>query len=575
MSGTTSRKRWRRLATLLIIVAVLIVGARVVLRSEWMRGIVLEKLRTVVGKAGGPHYSLRIGEVEIDPFRGAMAITDISLEHAPGLVDSLLLGSGRFLLSAQADRVAVSGLSYWRLLLNDEVRVAAATVFAPVVRYTYASHRDAYAARTEKESAPAGTVDLVSIQELVIIEARGTAVDLAQRAPELDIGRMDASAHELRVFLPKPGSPLEWHVGTAQVDIHDVHADLPPLYDLSIAHVRLSHPQGLATIDSVRYMPRVDRKTTHEHLREMTTIYGLDVKKISLARVDLYRAFAEQQVEMGSLTLDGVFFDVFLDKTMPDALSHFMPLPVSALRNVPFGLRVDTMRLTNADMTYSERFEVEQGWGSMRLTGIEAVITNVSNDTLLALADSSMRGTVDAKLFDAGEMHGVYTAPLASNRDACTLDVTVGTMPLRAVNDMSENLILLRADSGRIGSLKLHMSANNDSAMGTFTLRYSDAWLQMVKADGGKRKFLTQLTNTALHHDSKDRPVEERTMDLRIGRKKDRSLFNFIWCYTREGLTRTLLPGVVADIQGAIMKKKERARVAEQRERKRSSRKAH
>ena len=153
------------------------------------------------------------------------------------------------------------------------------------------------------------------------------------------------------------------------------------------------------------------------------------------------------------------------------------------------------------------------------------------------------------------------------------LDVTVGDMPLRAANDMSENLILLRADSGWINSLTLHMSANNDSAMGTFTLKYSDAWLQILNADGGKRRLLTQLTNTAVHHDSKDRPADERTMLLRIGRKKDRSLFNFIWCYTREGLTRTLLPGVVADIQGAIMQQKERARVAEQRKRKRDARK--
>lgn len=573
MKNTTSYKRWRRLAILLFTVSALVLGGRALLRSEWMRGLVLEKLRNVVSKAGGQSYTLSIGKVAMDPIGGDLAIMDVSLEPDTSLLDSLRSGHGRFLLNARAGRIAVSGLSYWRLLLKDEVRIATATVYTPVVRYTFASHRDAHRPIAAEERRMQDTPDLLSIGELLVTEASGTAVDLTERAPELSIGRMDARAYEVHVRLPKLGEPMEWVVGKAQVDILDVAAELPPLYDLSIAHIGLHHPEGLASIDSLRYMPRVDRKTTRAHLREMNTIYALDVKSIALARLDLYRAFAEQQVEMGSLTVDGAFFDVFLDKSMPDALSHFMPLPVSALRSVPFGLRVDTLRLTNADMTYSERFEVANGYGNTRLTGIEATIMNVTNDTLLALADSSMRGTVDLKLFDAGILHGVYEAPLASTKDAFTLDVTLRDMPLSAANSMSENLIMLRADSGWISSLKFHMSANNDSAMGTFTLKYSDAWLQILNADGGKRRLLTQLTNSAVHHDSKDRPADERTMLLRIGRKKDRSLFNFIWCYTRDGLTRTLLPGVLADIQGAMMRQKERARNAEQRQRKRAARK--
>ena len=565
MSRTTSHARWWKAALFLITAVVLVLSGRVVLHSAWMRGLVLEKLRTVVSTVGGPSYSLRIGSVDIDPIGGALAITHLQLDHDTALVDSLRTGHGRFLLSLQAGRMSISGLSYWRLLLNDEVRVATATIYAPVVRYTYASHRETQPAPTAESGPTEGAIDLVSIAELVITDASGTAMDLRERAPTLDIARMDIRAHELRLRLPNLGATADLAVGAAQMDIRDVRAELPPLYDLSIAHIGLLHPQGLAVFDSLRYTPRVDRKTTHAYLREMTSIYALDVKTIALARVDLYRAFAEQQVEVGSLTVDGAFFDVFLDKSMPDAPSHYMPLPTSGLRNIPFGLRVDTLLLTNAEMTYSERFEVQNGYGSMRLTGIEATILNMGNDTLLAIADSSMRGTVDAKLFDKGELHGVFTAPLASRDDAFTLDVTLRDMPLAAANSMSENLLLLRADSGWINSLRFHMSANNDSAAGAFTLKYSDAWLRIMNTDGEKRRFLTGLVNRAVHRNSKDKPVDERTERLRIARRKDRSLFNYIWVFTREGLMHTLLPEVLADVQGGMMKRKANARKAAQR----------
>ena len=96
------------------------------------------------------------------------------------------------------------------------------------------------------------------------------------------------------------------------------------------------------------------------------------------------------------------------------------------------------------------------------------------------MADTAMRGTVDAKLLDKGLLHAVYTAPLASRNDAFEMDVTLRDMPLSAANSMSENLYPLRAaDSGWMNSLRFEMNANNDSAMGAFTLKYSGAWLPL------------------------------------------------------------------------------------------------
>ncbi len=538
-----------------------------------MRHQVELKLHDAVTKAAGPWYSIEIGKVDIDPIGGDLSILDIVLEHDSALVDSLLQGHERFLLSARAGRISIKGLSYWRLLLADEVRVSSATVYAPVLRYTYASHREVDTVGTDAADEVGDAPELIGVDELIITQASGTAVDLAGRAPELVVDRIDVVAQDIRVTLPDMGSWARWKVGSAQVDIQHVLAQLPPLYDMTIAHIGLLHPQGLATIDSLRYIPRVDRTTTHQHLREMTSIYALEVKSIALARIDLYRAFAQQQVEMGSLTVDGAFFDVFLDKTMPEDPSRFKPLPVSALRNVPFGLRVDTLRLTHAEMMYSERFDVQHGWGNTRLTGIEATLLNVTNDTLLAMADTMMRGTVDMKLFDKGDLHGEYTAPLASRNDAFKLDVTLRDMPLAAANSMCENLILLRADSGWINSLRFVMNANNDSATGTFTLKYSDAWLRIVDGEGKKRGFLTTLVNSTVHHDSKDKPPDERTEHMRIARRKDRSLFNYIWVYTREGLTHTLLPEALADVQSGMMRRQAGSPKAEQGDRRSNKKK--
>ena len=125
--------------------------------------------------------------------------------------------------------------------------------------------------------------------------------------------------------------------------------------------------------------------------------------------------------------------------------------------------------------------------------------------------------------------------------------------------------MLLRGGSGGFNARRFRVGANNDSAAGAFALKYSDAWLRIMNTDGEKRRFLTGLVNRAVHRNSKDKPVDERTERLRIARRKDRSLFNYIWVFTREGLMHTLLPEVLADVQGGMMKRKANARKAAQR----------
>ena len=541
-----------------VVLAVLVLSGRAVLRSEWLNEQVAEKIRTEVERIAGPDYSFTMGRLNVDAFRGDLSIEDLALRPDTSLLDSVRIAHGQAQFSAHAQRISVSGFSYWRLLIHDEVGMDSLRIDSPTLRYIYATHAENDTVPAREKDVMGETRKTISIGEFIVSNASGLAIDLAERTHEFSIGRMDAQAKQLRFVMPLQSAEIQWDVSWANVELSDVRAGLPPLYDLAIDHIGLSHPEGIVAIDSVHFRPRFTRENTHDFLREMTSIYTLDVRRVDLSRIDLHNAFTKGGLKAGLLSIDGARFDVFLDKSMPEDPSHFMPLPVSALRKVPFDITIDSIRLTNAEMLYAERFEVANGYGSMHMKDIDATLCNVSNDSLLAAAGKDLHGTVDMMLFDVGALHGIFSAPLISRRDAFTLDATVRDMPLPVVNSMSENLVLLRADSGWVSSMHMHMNANNDSATGTFTMKYDDAWLRIVKNDGSKRRFLTQMVNTILHHDDQEKPADEATLTLRIARKKDHSFFNFVWLYTREGLARTLLPPGWIDIHSTVLEQQER-----------------
>ncbi len=563
----------KRVVILMVVACAIALSARAVLRSEWLNDQIVAQVRIEVARIVGPDYSFSMGRLTVDALKGNLWITDLALEPDINLLDSLRIGRGPAQFSVHAQSIAVIGFSYWRSLLYDEIRMDSLRVESPVLNYTYATHVVNDTVPAQEKNGITESKKTISLGDLMVNNASGTAIDLAQATHELSVVRMDIHAKRIQRDIPLRGEKERLEVGWANVDIAGIRAGLPPLYDVAIDHISLSHPQGIVAIDSLHFKPRINKKNTHEFLREMTSIYALDVKRIDIARVDLFSALTEGRVKAGLVNVDGALFDVFLDKSMPEDPLHFMPLPVSALRKVPFDITLDTVRLKNAEMLYAERFEVANGYGSMHMKDIEAAMYNVSNDSVLAAEGKELNGTVDMKLFDVGTLHGTFSAPLISPSDAFTLHAMVRDMPLPAVNSMSENLILLRADSGWVSSMHMHMNANNDSAVGTFTMKYDDAWLRIIKSDGTKRRFLTQMVNSIVHHDDHEKPADEATLRIRIARKKDHSFFNFVWLYTREGLTRTLFPPGWIDIHNTVMEQEELIRKITAPKRKKKGRK--
>ncbi|MDX9752205.1 MAG: hypothetical protein RBT71_14085, partial [Flavobacteriales bacterium] len=156
--------------------AVLLTGGWLLL-SLVVDRVVRHRLERAAQQAAGGSYTVRLGQVRAHLLRGSVEVRDASLHFDSLALDSLLRGSRAGLLRVHADRIALQGLSYWRLLRHGTVAMRAIDIQAPtIVHFMPPPHAaaDSTTADTASEAMP-----LITVDTLRIIAARGGTNDLS------------------------------------------------------------------------------------------------------------------------------------------------------------------------------------------------------------------------------------------------------------------------------------------------------------------------------------------------------------------------------------------------------------
>jgi hypothetical protein len=130
------------------------------------------------------------------------------------------------------------------------------------------------------------------------------------------------------------------------------------------------------------------------------------------------------------------------------------------------------------------------------------------------------------------------------------VNARIGALPFTTFNAMTNDLLLVRATAGHIGSIDYVFEADRNSGRGRVDMAYADLKVRIAKRDGTREKagFKSFLANQVVRSKNLRGP-NFRHGDFSLERKKDRQIFNYMWSGLREGMIETVLPQTVKDVK--------------------------
>lgn len=281
--------------------------------------------------------------------------------------------------------------------------------------------------------------------------------------------------------------------------------------------------------------------------------YDLKFNKISLLDVDFSQLNTEESLRAKALKIGPAKVNIFVNRELPappgfDKVKNF---PHVALKRLNTPVIIDTIKLSNIDLAYTEYNPISRKRGTVYFQNLNGNILNVTNDSVSLVKNNHAIANFTAMVMKTSRINVQIDFNLTAKEASFSYNGNVGPMNLQVLNPMARDMGLVEIESGRMQKANFNIQANAKGSHGIVHFYYTDLKLKLLKeGENGmapkKKGLLSFLANSLLIKDANPTKGEPaRVANVSFERTPSASFFNLMWKSLFIGMRETAGLGIV------------------------------
>lgn len=325
------------------------------------------------------------------------------------------------------------------------------------------------------------------------------------------------------------------------------------MYTIKVDTIRGSTAGKNLTVTGMQMIPmypdlEFSRKYTYGKDR-----YDLEFKQIAFEGVDFVKINTEGNFHAKALKLGPAKVNVFVNRELPapPGLDKGRNFPHMALRRLPIETLIDTVRLTNVDVAYTEYNPISQKRGTIYFQNLSGNILNLTNDSLQLKKNNHAIAKLNALVMKTSRIDIGINFNLTDKNGAFSFNGEVAPMDMKVLNQAGKNMGLVEIESGRMTKTTFDIKANLKGSSGTVQFYYRDLKVTLLKEDDEgsapkKKGLLSFLANALVIKDANPgKDGKPRTANVTFQRTPSASFFNLLWKSVFIGMREIIGIGMV------------------------------
>ncbi len=495
--------------TVFIVLAIAIVMSILVYSAnQYLPGFLHRLVKEKVASLQKDGILLEYDSIKLELWRNRVAIDTLSFS----LIDKRI--------SAKVYGCHINTIRLLPLLFRKRIHLEDLTIDSVAVSIIKLHSKDS-AHRTQKQHDAFAMVNVCTINHLYVRSENALSHDTVTMQGSISLTGFTIN-----------GEKDPWDFSAMRADSLVVHS---PFYVVSVDYFDIDRERKYMHLDTLRIKPRFSKS---EHARRKRVeddrfhgiITGVTAEGLRFNVGD--SAFVNTSLLKCSFALD-----VFRNKHYPFPKRTYMPLPMDALRKLPFALAVDTLRIYDSAVSYEEIGEEADSSGTIYFKKLKAGIFHISTDTSLPAP------YMEASALFMGSGKLLVTCQFSNTSKPAVLKGSLSDMPLQKMNDMLKPQVKIQVESGVMTRLNFSFRFNDHRSDGTVDISYRDLKLTSLKSDKDqkdkavKNNLLTLAINTFVKNDA-GRYVtgDKQTGIILFYRDRKKAIFNYWWKSILSGL---------------------------------------
>lgn len=562
MTAQNSNKLWIWIGSILgILILVLSFGA-MFLSARW-KPILSEKIKVGVYNGSNHLYTIDFKSINLNVITGSMALRDVTLKANPLVFDSL---KKKHLAPAHVFEIKLKKLQITRTSIltayfKKRLDINAIILDRPSINVTFNKVPKPEDAAQEEKSLYAQmskTFKSARVHAINIIDAdfsyikSGAPKKTRNAIKHLDINIKDFLLDSLsgkdtsRFYYTKD---ISFQIAGYKSMTKD------KMYNMRVDTIKGSTASKKVSVKGLKLVPLYSELVFARKYKVQKDRYSLIFNNIEFDGMDFTSLNSDEKIHARQVMIGPAKVEVFMSRESPPppGLDKGQNYPHMALKRLSTPLIIDTVKLNQVDVKYTEYNPASKKTGSVNFTALTGTIINVTNDSLRLAKNNHAVASLNTQLMGSGKMNVKIDFNLTDQNGAFSYSGDLNAFDLKNLNPLSKALGLVEIESGNIQHLDFKANGNLRTASGTMNMLYTNLKVKLlsdnIDGEGTKEKgFLSLLANAILVKDANPGNGEvPRSASMTSNRINSGSFFNLMWKTVFTGIKDIVGVGIVPE----------------------------
>lgn len=548
---TKISKKWKIVA-LIFGATLLIISIILWIISVRLEPIIAGKLKQGIESSSKGLYKIDFNSLDIHLINGSAELRDVTLQsdsNAYKKLDSLKdAPDTRF--QGKIASIRLNNLNLWKLIFSKRISIGSLALDSTELQAL--SSPRAY----NKEKKSKDTTDLyqlikesfksVELNKLNISPLNITYLDSTRKKnTELKLQNVSFQANNILIDEHSGKDTLRFlYTKEIAIQVPKFTTILKDkFYKIELTDLAVNSGKRTLELAGFNFVPTVNRETFARNDQENKSLITLKLDSITLSEIDFPGLYRTKTLKAIHAKIGNGNIDFFKDKRyQKEVVSKIGESPAQQIMKMSQKITLDTVKINNIDLRYSEISEKYGRMGTIDFKKISGNIINMTNDSLALSKNKRMIADLHGYIYGEGKVNVRFGFDMLSSAGAFTYNGTLGKMRAPTFNNILQPLINIKFADGNIQRIKFDMQGNDHKSWGQFNFDYDHLKLDILRSPdddrGGKKGFLSFFANTFFINDSNpDANGKYHQSTIDYNRVPEHPFFKVVW--------KSLLQGII------------------------------
>lgn len=429
--------------------------------------------------------------------------------------------------------IQIKGINFYKIWKNNKVEIDHLEILDSEVHLTTQNN---LTKDTSGKTRKATNLPNVSIDNVAIINTVFTKLGESEEI-QTKFKLVDFKVSNLKI--ENWQAPHTWYnsISSYELKFENIFHKATRWENVEVEEILLT--DEVYQIKNLSFHTKLSKEAYNAQLTQERDHYSVKIPDITVNPFEWNKHNERHRLFTDSIALTRPSLHIYRDKLLPDDTSY-KPLFSQLLRELKFDVHTNQLKISEGEIVYTERVQKENSGGSIYFSNFNSTISNAGNFKEIN-AKNKLQIEIETTFMETAKLTADWRFDPQEINDAFHFQARISHLDATRANAFTEPNLFVKIE-GEIDELYLNIYGNKRTSMTDIAISYHELKVELMNKKGkGKRKIISAIANIFLKKDSERSGKELKEERVEVTRDQTKSIFNFLWQNTLEGIKQTTL----------------------------------